>query len=400
MKLPKNLTNIVIATIVVAIVVGVGAYFVFGGAPMRTVTARFTSGVGVYPGTPVKILGVDVGEVTKVTPSGNYVTIKMEYEKKYQLPANAISVVVANSLVSDRYLQLAPAYSGSGPTLPDNAVIPLSRTTGPAELDDIYAALNRLTVALGPEGVNKNGALSRFIKVSEANLTGNGAALGSSITKLSQAVTTLSSGREDLFGTVRNLQTLTGALADSDLQIKHFEEQFAQVAGDLASERQDLGAALHNLGNALDSVATFVRANRAKLHKDLGGLKVISQILVDQQSSLNETLAVGPVALANIIHAYQPDLGVIATRGNLASITDPANLCQALNIGGLLDPLAGLLGPLTGKIAAACHKVLSKLPSGSKFKLPSGLDPAQFKALLQSMLGDGGGLGNIITGGS
>ncbi len=45
-------------------------------------------------------------------------------------------------------------------------------------------------------------------------------------------------------------------------------------------------------------------------------------MLVKQKASLNETLAVAPVALANIVHAYQPDIGVIATRSNLASLTD------------------------------------------------------------------------------
>jgi len=38
---------------------------------------------------------------------------------------------------------------------------------------------------------------------------------------------------------VRNLQVFNQALADSDAQVKHFEEQLAQVAGDLASERGD-----------------------------------------------------------------------------------------------------------------------------------------------------------------
>lgn len=399
MNLSKNLIRIIVAAVVLAVVVG-GAYFLLGGDDTRSVKAEFSSAVGVYPGTPVRILGVDVGEVTGVDPSAQNVLVTMEYDSKYQVPSNSIAVVVANSLVSDRYLQLAWPTPKSSDPLADGAIIPKERTTGPAELDDIYAALNKLSVALGPSAANKTGALSEFIKVSAANLNDNGAALGNSISQLSRAATTLASGREDLFGTVRNLQTLTSALADSDLQIKHFQEQLAQVSGDLASEREDLGAALHNLTLALDDVAGFVKANQGKLHTDLQGLRVISQILIKQQSSLNETFALGPVALANIVHAYQPDLGVIATRGNLASLTDPVTLCQVLDIGGLLDPVAGLLGPLTGTIKKACTKILKNLPSGSKFTLPSGVDPEELKKILQGLLGGGGGLGAIITGGS
>ena len=87
----------------------------------------------MYPGTPVDILGVPVGSVRKVTPSDDHVAIEVSYDSKYHVPANAIAVIVANSIVSDRYVQLAPAYSGSGPTLANGAHIPMSRTASPAE---------------------------------------------------------------------------------------------------------------------------------------------------------------------------------------------------------------------------------------------------------------------------
>lgn len=400
-KLPRKVTKIVVGVVVLAVLVGAGIYFFAGGTSPKTVTARFTSAVGVYTGTPVDILGVEVGKVTSVTPHGSYVSVGMEYSGSQQLPAKAVSVIIANSIVSDRYVQLAPAYSGSGPTLADGATIGTSRTAAPAELDDIYAALNKLSVALGPKGANKHGALSKFLQVSQANLKGNGAALGTSITKLSAAAKTLANGRKDLFGTVKNLQAFTQALAQSDQQVKHFDEQLAQVSGDLASERKDLGAALHNLGIALNAVATFVDQNAGKAHTDIVRLEDITRILVKEQSSLNETFSVAPVALANIVHAYNPDLGVLGTRSNLASVTDPANLCQVLRVGGLLSPVQKLLGPLTGKIANVCTKLLKNLPDGSKFTLPAGLDPSQLKGLLDKLLGGGGGgLGGIITGGS
>ena len=63
-------------------------------------------------------------------------------------------------------------------------------------------------------------------------------------------------------------------------------------------------------------MATFVKDNASKVHTDLDGLKDVTGILVKEKSSLNETLAVAPVALANIVHAYQDDLGVIGTRSN------------------------------------------------------------------------------------
>jgi phospholipid/cholesterol/gamma-HCH transport system substrate-binding protein len=380
-KLSGNLTRVIGAVVVLAIVAGAGWFFFFAGNSSKQVSANFSSGVGVYKGTPVKILGIEVGAVTKVTPMGGSVKIEMKYDDKYKVPADAISVVVANSLVSDRYIQLAPAYTGKGPTLKDGANIPLSRTASPAELDDIYGALNELSVALGPNGANKNGSLSTLVNVAAANLKGNGALFGNSITQLSKAAATLSNGRADLFGTVRNLEVFTRALAASDVQVRHFEEQLAQVAGDLADERADLGAALHNLTGALHDVAIFVKTNAGKAHTSIVGLKNITGILVKQQAAFNEVLTVGPVALANIVHAYQETQGTLGTRSNLGNLLDPASICEALNSvalktlpGGLGDLLGGvstLLGPATKAIATNCTAILKQANAKAPPKVPN-----------------------------
>jgi phospholipid/cholesterol/gamma-HCH transport system substrate-binding protein len=356
-KLPANVTRLVVGVVVVAIV-AVGAYFAFfQSSSDKKVTARFTSAVGIYVGTPVRIIGVNVGSVTGVHPQGDYVKVTMSYDKKFKLGPNAGAVEVANSLVSDRYIQLTPLYDAKrdhGKFLKDGATIDVDHTGGPAELDDIYSALNKLSVALGPKGANKDGALSALLKVSAANLKGNGSALGDSITKLSQAAQTLANQKGDLFGTVRNLQKFTATLKSSDGQIRLFNTQLAQVASDLASERGDLGAALKSLGLALDDVGNFVKQNAGRFHTDIKGLKEITDILVKQKASLNETLAVAPIALSNIVHAYQPDIGAIATRSNLASLSGSSGqisptklICGLLNLAKVPLPiLCGSAGAL------------------------------------------------------
>lgn len=397
-KLAANVTRIVVLVVVVAIV-AVGAIYLFSGSTTKKVTAQFPAAVGIYTGTPVKMLGVKVGDVTSVKPRGAYVEVGMEYEDTYSLPKDATAVEVANSLVSDRYIQLT-AYSGSGPKMGNNAMIPLERTSAPAELDDIYKALNTLSVALGPKGANKSGALSTLLKVGAANLKGNGAALGTSVEKLSQAAKTLSDGRQDLFGTVSNLRRFTQALSDSDGQVRKFNQQLAMVAGDLAGERQDLGAALKQLGLALDNVNGFVKKNASKLHTDISGLREITGVLVKQKASLDETLAIAPVALANIIHAYQPRLGVLATRGNLSSLTDPGQLCGVLSaVPKLFNNLLGdVLGPLTGTIVSTCKDLLAGNPNILKNLQKNLPDLANLGRSLGGLLS--GGLGSIITGGT
>ena len=364
-KLSASATRAVVIGVVGVIVAAAVVYFIAGGSSEKKITARFASAIGVYTGTPVRILGVNVGTVDAVRPKGDYVEVVMSYDSKYTLPSNVTAVEVANSLVSDRYIQLTPAWHtklASSTALPNKATIGVDHTGGPAELDDIYAALDKLAVALGPNGANKggqkSGALSELIRVSAANLKGNGTALGQSISNLAQAAQTLSGQRGDLFATVKNLQKFTDTLKSSDAEVRKFNALLAQVAGDLASERTDLGAALHDLSLALDEVSTFVKSNASKFHRDLHGLRQLTDLLVSQKASLQETLAIAPYALANVLHSYDENLGALATRGNLVSLTkvDPQQLvCGLLSqassgLSGLIGSLGGQLGKTLGTL--------------------------------------------------
>ncbi|MFD1052440.1 helix-turn-helix domain-containing protein, partial [Kibdelosporangium lantanae] len=64
------------------------------------------------------------------------------------------------SLVSDRYVQLTPAYTG-GAEMASGTVV--KKTASPVELDDLYASVNKLTTQLGPNGANKNGSVSQLL---------------------------------------------------------------------------------------------------------------------------------------------------------------------------------------------------------------------------------------------
>ena len=214
----SRLGSAVSAAVAVALVAGL-LVVLWPGGGSRTVRAEFVRAVGLYEGSDVRILGVKVGEVTDVSPRGDRVVVEMTYDDDYKVPADAQALVVAPSVVSDRYVQLTPVYDG-GAALADDARIGLERTAVPVELDRIFSSLNDLNVALGPEGANKNGALSRLLAVGADNLEGEGANINRTVEDFSQAIATLSDGRDDLFGTLRNLQVFTTALATSDEQVR------------------------------------------------------------------------------------------------------------------------------------------------------------------------------------
>lgn len=307
---------------VLALVVAAGLWWAFTAMDGRKVTAHFAAAVGVYPGGDVRVLGVKVGTIDEVTPEGKTVKVVFTVDRDVRVPEDAQAVVVAPSVVSDRYVQLTPAYTG-GPVLGDDAVIPRERTATPVELDELYSSLDKLTTALGPNGANADGALADLLNSAAKNLEGNGQALNDTLKNLGQATRTLSGSKEDLFATVDNLQKFTAMLAANDSQVRDFNQQLADVSKLLADERGDLGAALSELATALGQVQGFVKDNREALKSNVDKLASITQVLVNQRAALAETLDVAPLALGNLQNSYNAASGTLDTRANINELNQP-----------------------------------------------------------------------------
>jgi phospholipid/cholesterol/gamma-HCH transport system substrate-binding protein len=339
------------------------------GAGQVQATAHFPRAVGLFVGSDVRILGVKVGEVRKIVPEGTSVRVEFAYDDKYKVPADAKAAVVAPSVVSDRYVQLTPVYK-SGPVLADGADIPLEETATPVELDRIFASLNDLNVALGPEGANKDGALSRLLKVGADNLDGQGAKMNATFEDFSKAVGTLGDGKDDLFGTVRNLQVFTTALAQNDQQVRSFNQNLASVADQLAGEREELSAALRNLSVALGEVAGFVRDNRKNLSANIQGLAEVTDVLVTQRNALAEVLEAGPTALSNLQLAYNPRSGTLDTRNNAQAPDFGQVLCSVLTAIGKPDKCTELQAGLNALEKGQTPQKPALLGGGSASRAP------------------------------
>jgi phospholipid/cholesterol/gamma-HCH transport system substrate-binding protein len=369
--------------------------------PQRRLAADFSKAVGVHEGSDVRILGVRIGDVVAVKPQGRTVRVEMRYDSGYDIPADAQAVIVPPSVVSDRYIQLTPVYTG-GARLADGAELPVSRTAVPLEIDDIYRSLDEFDKALGPDGANADGALTNLLATGRANLAGNGQNLHDTLDGLSKALTTLSDGRQDLFASVDNLQKFTTALAQSDQQVRQFNQQLAGVSEQLAGERDELATALHSLAAALAQVTAFVRDNRDELKSNVAALADVTGTLVRQQKAIIDILDVTPLALSNLNLAYNARSGTLDTRDNALGPYDPASyvcslmadtlsttqipqeclaLAQTLNAHNLpmTDQLRRLLGLPPGTApagaaspGAAAPPVVSAAPPGTA-QLPGGL---------------------------
>jgi phospholipid/cholesterol/gamma-HCH transport system substrate-binding protein len=347
--------NPAIAAILVVVLLAGAVLLLLPGSGQRHVVAEFPRAISLYKGSDVKILGVAVGKVDEVDPAGTKVIVKFHYDSKYKVPADAKAAVISPSIVGDRFIQLTPVYTG-GKVLAEDAHLGLDRTATPLELDQIFGSITDLTTALGPEGANKpdasgTGALTRLLDSTARNFGGQGVQFNQTLHNLSELTKTLADNKDELFGTVSEVEKFTNTLATNDDTVRKFNDSLASGAKLLADERQDLAAVLQNLSVALTQVKSFVADNRSLLSSNIKELNEVSKVLVKNRSALDETLKDAPVALNNLFLAYDEKTGTLDTRANVGEsvaklTTSPSVVLCALvpDACGPLSSVVKLLG--------------------------------------------------------
>lgn len=409
-----NRINPRVAIVAVALILLVATFFlVHEPEQTKTVTAHFPRAVSVYKGTDVRILGVNVGHVTAVIPEGNSVRVEMEYDADVKIPKDAKAVVVTPTLVADRFVQITPVYT-EGQVLADDADIALPDSAVPVELDRIYASIRDLSEALGPNGVNKDGTLNHLLEAGAKGLDGQGGRGNEMIRQLSAAAATFGEGAGPLFDTVESLAVFTNTLAENDRLVRAFIRDLAGVSSSLVSERVEIQKALAAVADSVGTVKTFVQGNRKALVTDIEKLTRVMKTINSERDSIDTALDVAPVAMNNLVLAYNTPSGTIGSRiGIQGNVWDADGfLCaivQQSDMPQVSKDLActifkQLLEPVTSNVPAprSSAQRAGPMDDASAQPLATSPDPADIanQTQLRYASGDDPTLAGLLGGGS
>lgn len=309
-----------------------GVYTVWPSRAGHEVVAYFPTAVGLYPGDNVSVVGVPVGTINSIEPRARDVKVTMTIRDGVKLPADARALVIAPNLVSARFVQFTPAYT-DGPVLADGAEVGLDRTGVPVEWDEVKEQLTELSAQLGPKEGGVQGPLSEFVNQAADTFDGNGDSFRSALRELSQTAGRLGDSSSDLFGTVRNLQVLVNALANSNEQIVQFSNHVASVSQVLADSSQDLDQTMGALNQALSDVKGLLNENNTALIGQVNKLTEFTNVLTEHSDDIEQILHVTPNGLANFYNIYNPAQGTV---GGLLSLPNFANPVQFV-CGGTFD---------------------------------------------------------------
>jgi virulence factor Mce-like protein len=297
----------------------------------KTITADFPTATAIYPGDQVRVAGVKVGTITSIDPQPTLTRLTMAIDRDVPIRADAKAVIVAQNLISARYVQLTPAYQDSGPQMPDGAQIPIARTAVPVEWDEVKTQLTRLATELGPSSGVSDTATARFIDSAADAMAGNGEKLRQTLAQLSGVGRILADGSGNIVDVIKNLQTFISALRESSTQIVQFQGRLATLTSVLDGSRSDLDGALTNVSEVVSEVQRFVRGTRQQTSEQIQRLANVTQNVVDHSKDLEQILHVAPTAIANTLNMFDPRDGGATGIFTLSNISNPIQfLCGAI----------------------------------------------------------------------
>ena len=177
--------------------------------------------------------------VDTVEPSGTDVVVTMSYDAEVKLPADAQAVIIAPSLVGDRFVQLTPAYHGRARSSPTARC---STSTGPPRRSSSTRSTPASTSSTSPSARRRQqeGRADRPARVTAANFGGQGAQFHQTIKDFSKLSATLDDNKEELFGSAEELEGFIEHARRNDQTVREFNQSLAGVSTMLAGERQEL----------------------------------------------------------------------------------------------------------------------------------------------------------------
>jgi ABC-type transporter Mla subunit MlaD len=271
-----------------------GGSLPFSGSPF-VLRAVFTSNTDLRIPSPVRIAGVQVGQVTgvqRIRGSANAGLVIMQIDRS-GLPIHADATADIRSrifLEGNFYVDLQPGTPES-PILKSGATLPAANTSGPVQLDRILSSLDasaranlqKLVQGLGAAlNTPPTAAERRGQDPSVAGMTG-AQGLNYALNYSAKAFETsaivnqalLGERPADLTGVIRGDAKVFKGLAASGESLPHLIDNFEQTMAALAARQGDLGTAiavLPALLRAVDSADQALSASFAPTERFAGAL--------------------------------------------------------------------------------------------------------------------------------
>lgn len=319
-------------------------------SPGYEIQATFRNAVNIAVNSPVRIAGVNVGEVTGLENKGEHAVVTFTVDEEGRpIREDAVAQIRPRLFLEGNwFIDLDPGTPNAA-EMPDAGMIPVGNTATSVQVGDVLrtlptperANIQRLLESLGT-GLNSTPTAAQdrtfepFVQGLTAGESLNLAYRKGEVASRGTAVVseaTLGLGRNDLGNLLRGLSRVTGAVNERGDDLQGFVTNFATFTGALAAESENLGLTIQKLG------PTLVVARRAltSLNASLPALRGFAIAARPGLNELPRTIRVSRPLLRQLkLLLTEPELAGLA---NILQRSTPAAARSAAETLALLPQL-------------------------------------------------------------
>ena len=278
---PVKIGAISIAVMVALMVLAfkAGDLPVIGGGD--TYKASFSEASGIKANDEVRIAGVRVGKVKGVELAGDHVIVTFKVDTPSKFGTTTQAEIKVKTLLGAMYLALQPDGSGQ---LKEGSTIPDSRTKSAYDVVQAFSGLADRAAKIDVDQLAKSiDTLATLTKDTPAAFQGT-------LRGLSRLSETVASRDQQIGELLQNLNTVSGTLANRDEDIVKLMKDGDVLLRALVARREAVHQLLVSTSTFSQEITLLVRQSRADLKPALANLQGVVNVLLKNQSNLDESL--------------------------------------------------------------------------------------------------------------
>jgi phospholipid/cholesterol/gamma-HCH transport system substrate-binding protein len=271
-------------TLVVLVLAVLAAFYsddlpIIGGG--TTYAAYFSESAGLVSGNEVRVAGVKVGKVSRVSLAHDEIRVDFEVKNTWIGDTSTISIQI-KTLLGEKYLAIDA--EGTRQQNPHD-VIPKSRTLSPFDITD---AVNQLANTVDDIDTSQ---LAQSFEVIANTFKNSAQGMKGTLTGLESLSRTISSRDTELARLLSDTNDVSTTLADRDAQFQKLLSDGNLLLGELQTRRDAVSGLLTGTQALATQLEGLVTDDQATLTPALTDLGKVTDILKRNQANLSRGLA-------------------------------------------------------------------------------------------------------------
>ncbi len=326
-----------VSAVLVIVVLAAAGYVVLTGAdkPMRSYCAMMPDAAGLYLGSHVTMLGIPVGSVTRIEPSGDEVRVDFRVESDHPLRGDVSAVTLSDTLVADRNLAML---SAPEPAPKWDSGRCITRALTPKSMTQTLDALSKLATEMSaPDDPARQGTVSGGLSALDTAVSGTGPALNELLFTLGDALKSPDAAIGRIGELIDAINTLAAAMKNNWGDLEHM---LTRLAGMLDQANNEVIAPFVGIIDALRVLLPWFNDITTKFGRPLLNLVRASVPMVRwvgaNVGTLEQLVDMIPTLTDAFRRSVDPGTGQVALAYAAPKVAlaqpDADQLCAAINI--------------------------------------------------------------------